>query len=231
MSQVALIVIAKQPRPGFSKTRLCPPATPSQAADLAEAALADTLAAVASVPRRRRVLVLDGARGPWLPPGFEVIAQSEGGLEQRLAAAFEAVGGPALLVGMDTPQLSRDLLTGSAAALTEGGADAVIGPARDGGYWAIGLHDPDPRVFERIPMSSSRTCEAQLERLGDLGLRVKALESLEDVDTIASARAVAALCPRSRFAAALSNAGLDAVDDRPPRPDRTSMGAEQWASA
>ena len=68
-----LLVIAKEPRPGRVKTRLTPPFTPEEAAALAEAALADTLDAVARTPAERRVLVLDGTPGPWLPAGFEVV--------------------------------------------------------------------------------------------------------------------------------------------------------------
>ena len=77
-----LCVIAKEPRPGFAKTRLTPPCTMTQAAAIAEAALADTLDAVLTTPARRRVLALDGAVGSWLPPGFEVVPQSDGGLDQ-----------------------------------------------------------------------------------------------------------------------------------------------------
>lgn len=83
-----LLVIAKEPRPGRVKTRLTPPFTPEEAAGLAEASLADTLHAVAATPATRRVLVLDGAPGPWLPPGFDVVAQCAGGLDERLAEAF-----------------------------------------------------------------------------------------------------------------------------------------------
>jgi len=68
-----LLVIAKQPLPGRVKTRLVPPCTPGQAAALAEAALADTLHTVLAAPARRRVLVLDGEPGPWLPPGFDIV--------------------------------------------------------------------------------------------------------------------------------------------------------------
>ncbi len=69
-------MIAKEPVPGRVKTRLTPPFTPQEAARLAEAALADTLAAAAAAPVARRVLVLDGSPGPWVPPGFEVVPQA-----------------------------------------------------------------------------------------------------------------------------------------------------------
>lgn len=98
-----LLVIAKEPRPGWVKTRLTPPFTASEAAALARAALADTLSAVAAAPASRRVLVLDGTPGPWLPPGFDVVPQCAGGLDERLAGAFAGCDGPALLIGMDTP--------------------------------------------------------------------------------------------------------------------------------
>ena len=79
-----LLVIAKQPVPGRVKTRLVPPCTHEQAAALAEAALADTLDTVLMLPARRRVLVLDGRPGPWLPPGFDIVPQCGGPLDERL---------------------------------------------------------------------------------------------------------------------------------------------------
>lgn len=199
----ALIVIAKAPVPGRVKTRLCPPCTPQQAAALAEAALADTLAAVAATPVARRVCVLDGEPGPWLPDGIEMVAQRGDGLGERLAAAFDDVGGAAVLIGMDTPQVTPAQLGSSLAALRAPGADAVLGLAPDGGYWAIGLRAPDPAVFDGVPMSTARTGAAQRARLLEAGRRVRLLPELRDVDTIADARIVAAAAPRGRFAAAL----------------------------
>ena len=204
MSEVALVVIAKSPEPGRSKTRLCPPCSPEQAALLAEAALRDTLGAVAAAPARRRVLALEGEPGPWLPHGFEVVEQRGDGLGERLGHALEDAGGPGLVVGMDTPQLSPALLAHAARALRRGGTDAVLGPALDGGYWTIGLRDPDSAVFESVPMSSDRTCTAQRQRLHELGLRLSMLPWLRDVDTIGDAHAVASECPQSAFAAALA---------------------------
>jgi uncharacterized protein len=205
-SEVTLIVIAKEPMPGRCKTRLSPPLSPAEAARLAEASLADTLEAVAAAPARRRVLALDGRPGSWLPPGFEVVPQMGGGLDVRLAGAFETVGGAALLVGMDTPQLGPSAVWSAAAELLREGVDAVLGPAEDGGYWAIGLRSPRRAVFSGVPMSSPATLSAQRRRLRDLGLRWRELELMRDVDTIDDARAVAALCPGSAFAAALNGA-------------------------
>jgi rSAM/selenodomain-associated transferase 1 len=199
---VTLVVLAKAPVPGRVKTRCCPPCTPEQAAGLAEAALADTLAVVAATPADRRVLVLDGEPGPWLPGGVEVLAQRGASLDERLAAAFDDVGGPALLIGMDTPQVTRDLLVEATARLLEAGTDAVLGPAADGGFWAIGLRRPDRDVFVGVPMSRHDTGARQRARLRARRQRVQLLPTLTDVDDMASARAVAGLVPSSRFAAA-----------------------------
>ncbi|MEV5876341.1 DUF2064 domain-containing protein [Streptomyces sp. NPDC052101] len=195
----ALLVIAKEPLPGRVKTRLTPPFTPREAARLAEAALVDTLHAVAAAPATRRVLVLDGAPGPWLPPGFEVLPQCAGGLDERLADAFAHCTGPALLIGMDTPQVTPELL-----AVDFAGCDAYFGPAEDGGFWALGLAEPDPALLRGVPMSTPQTGAVQRERLLAAGLRVRELPRLRDVDTAADARAVAALAPHGRFAARLA---------------------------
>ncbi|GGX95052.1 TIGR04282 family arsenosugar biosynthesis glycosyltransferase [Streptomyces fructofermentans] len=193
-----LLVIAKEPRPGRVKTRLTPPFTPQEAAALAEAALTDTLRAVAATPARRRVLVLDGTPGPWLPPGFDVVPQATGDLDERLADAFANCDGPALLVGMDTPQVTPALLS-----VDFEGCDAYFGPAEDGGFWALGLATPDPGLLRGVPMSTPRTGAVQRARLVAAGLRVRELPPLRDVDTAQDAEAVAAAAPGSRFAAEL----------------------------
>jgi rSAM/selenodomain-associated transferase 1 len=199
---VNLVVIAKAPVAGRVKTRLCPPCTPEEAARLAEAALEDTLAACATTPAARRVLVLDGTPGAWLPAGWEVVPQRGDGLAERLAHAFADVGGPAFLVGMDTPQVDGRELRAGLAALAD--ADAAFGPAEDGGYWAIGLREPDPAVFAGVPMSRIYTGAIQRARLAALGLRTVDLPALRDVDDIAAAHAVAAAAPGTRFAAELA---------------------------
>lgn len=198
----ALLVLAKAPRPGRAKTRLTPPCTPEQAARLAAAALRDTLEAGLAVRAAAHVLVLDGEPGPWRPAGWDVVPQRAGGLGDRLAGAFADAGAPALLVGMDTPQVTPALLRAGLDGLAH--ADAVLGPARDGGFWAVGLRAATPGAFAGVPMSTPRTGAAQHARLRALGLRVGALPPLTDVDDIASARAVAAAAPGTAFAAALS---------------------------
>ncbi len=199
----ALLVIAKAPAPGRVKTRLTPPCTPQEAAALAAAALDDTLAAATGAQRpARRVLVLDGEPGDWVPDGFEVIPQRGDGLGERLAAAFADAGGPAFLVGMDTPQLTPELLDAGLEALSD--HDSAFGAALDGGYWGLGLRRPDPEVFRDVPMSHSHTGLLQCVRLAELGLSTAVLPPLLDVDTIEDARRVAAEAPGTRFAALLA---------------------------
>lgn len=193
-----LLVIAKEPVPGRVKTRLTPPFSPRQAARLAEAALADTLATALDTPADRHVLALDGTPGDWLPYGFEVVAQSPGDLDERLAAAFAGCTGPTLLIGMDTPQVTPELL---GAGLDFTACDAWFGPAEDGGFWALGLAAPDPALLRGVPMSVPETGAVQRARLVASGLRVRDLPLLRDVDTATDARAVAEEAPGTRFAA------------------------------
>lgn len=203
-----LLVLAKEPVPGRVKTRLGPVFTPVQAAQLAAAALADTLAAVAATPVARRVIVLEGVAGRWLPGGMEVLIQRGDGLDERLAAAFtDAAAGsalPMLLVGMDTPQVTPAQLTAAVRALLSDSVDAVLGRAADGGWWALGLRRADPALLLGVPMSTPHTGAAQRARLDAARLRVIELPVLRDVDTPADARCVARTAPSSRFAAAFA---------------------------
>jgi glycosyltransferase A (GT-A) superfamily protein (DUF2064 family) len=160
-------------------------------------------------PAGRHVLVLDGDPAPWRRPGWAVLPQRGDGLDERLAAAFADVGGPAVLIGMDTPQVPPLLLTVALRRLAA--APAVLGPAPDGGFWAVGLRRPRPEAFLGVPMSTAETGAEQRRRLERLALPPAALPALRDVDDIADARAVAATCPGSVFAATLTDLGLDAV--------------------
>ena len=194
-----IIVLAKEPVPGRVKTRLQPVFSAGQAARLAAAALEDTVAAVRRCGATRRILAWDGDRGSW-QHGFEVIDQPPGTLNVRLAAAFAAAGSepldqPSLLIGMDTPQVTAQLLGSDWE-----GADAVLGLSEDGGFWAIGLRDEHPPgLFDGVPMSTSRTGSAQLARLINSGLSVKLLPPLCDVDRPEDADLVATQFPGLLF--------------------------------
>lgn len=209
-----VVVLAKAPVPGRVKTRLCPPLTPDQAAALARAALLDTMDAVRASGARRRVLALQGGPGRWARSGFDVIGQHPGDLGARLAGAVDDAWRrtplPVLVVGMDTPQVRGADLDRAAAPLlarrpgADGGPSlSVLGPAEDGGYWAIGVRRPLPGMFDGVPMSTDHTGAAQLARLRALGVRCTVVGAMRDVDRVEDALAVAAMAPATRFAAIL----------------------------
>jgi uncharacterized protein len=212
-----LIVIAKAPVPGRVKTRLSPPFTPTAAAALAEAALVDTLETVLGAASARPILALEGEAGSWLPPGFAVVPQAIGSLDARIADAFITAAqlspGPALLIGMDTPQLTPAVLRPCWDDV-----DALLGPACDGGFWALGFREPDPETVQQVvigvPMSQPDTGSVQLARLRAADLRTGLLPMMRDIDTAADAYTVARLCPGSRFAGLLVETAADlAVQD------------------
>ncbi|WIB78212.1 DUF2064 domain-containing protein [Curtobacterium sp. MCPF17_002] len=203
---ITVAVVAKECLPGKVKTRLTPALTPEGAARVAAASLADTLATVRALPAARRVLFFDGSS---LPEGaldldgtggFDVVHQTSGGLDERLGALFDAVDGPTLLVGMDTPQFGR---ADVAPVFDDPSRDAWFGPAEDGGFWSLYLREPDGAYLRGVPMSREDTGAVQRARLTDAGFDVGTLGVLLDVDTVPDAERVAALVPDSRFAAAL----------------------------
>jgi uncharacterized protein len=208
-----LIIIAKAPVPGRVKTRLCPPATPRQAAELAAAALADTVAAARRVPEAQVVVALEGDLDDALRvtlAGTTVIAQRGDSLGERIAAVHEDVAGLApgactVQVAMDTPQLDPTVLDRCLSAMARpGGPDAALGPATDGGWWALGLRDPRRADLLRdVPTSQSDTGARTRVALQSGGLRVATLPQLTDIDTMADAHLVARVSPDTHFAAAL----------------------------
>ena len=225
-----LLVVAKAPVPGQVKTRLCPPATPRQAAVIAAAALLDTLAAVRAAPSVTPVLAYAGrladAEGAdqirAALAGWRLIPQRGAGFAERLANAHEDVaagfpGRPVLQIGMDTPQVDPALLAAAARRLASAGA--VLGPAADGGWWSLGLRDPRlADALRGVPMSTSETGNHTRAALRGRGLNPVELPILSDVDTWECATSVAAAAePGSRFAAAVAAVtaalgdGFDAV--------------------
>ncbi|MEU4740947.1 DUF2064 domain-containing protein [Actinosynnema sp. NPDC023658] len=212
----SLLVVAKAPVPGLAKTRLCPPATPGEAAEVAAAALLDTLDAVLATPRVRPVVAMTGSLGDACRSAeiravlrhFTVLPQRGASFADRLANAHvdthRAHGLPVFQIGMDTPQVTPLLLAESVERLLA--HDAVLGPAADGGWWALGLRDPAVAAALRaVPMSRPDTGARTLLALGDRDTAV--LPVLSDVDDMATARRVAADVPHTRFAAALAHLG------------------------
>jgi len=198
-----LVLIAKETIPGRVKTRLAPSLTLEQAAELAAASISDTLAAVADLPATRRVLLFDGERIPAGAEDYEVIPQVAGTLDVRLAALFDQIDGPTVLIGMDTPQLSAEMLM-PAFEPWGYGVDAFFGYAADGGFWTIGFQEPSGHLIRGVGMSQHNTGQRQLERMTDAGLTVQMLPCLTDVDTIENAFEVAEQIPQSAFAETLA---------------------------
>ncbi|MEU7650610.1 TIGR04282 family arsenosugar biosynthesis glycosyltransferase [Micromonospora taraxaci] len=212
-----LLVVAKAPVPGLAKTRLCPPASPTQAARIAAAALLDTLAAVRATPSTIPVLAYTGrfadaehgaeltaALAGWhlLPQRGDTFADRLANAHSDTAAAFP--GRPLLQIGMDTPQIRPTLLTTALERLAD--HEAVFGPALDGGWWALGLRDPaDARVLRDVPMSTDDTGRRTLAALRGHGTDPAILPVQRDVDDWPAALAVAIDLPGTRFADAVES--------------------------
>ena len=204
-----LLVLAKEPRPGAVKTRLCPPCTPIEAAAIAAASLQDTLEAACASHADRVVLGLDGSVGDWCPPGVVIVDQGSGDLGTRLETLWSHAAGPALQIGMDTPQATASVLDEAMSVIERPEVDAVLGLAADGGWWALGRTRPTAGACQGIPTSRSDTGARQLARLEQLGLRTEALEVLRDVDQWDDALAVAGAGTARHFTAAVRS-----VNDR-----------------
>jgi uncharacterized protein len=209
---VAVLVVAKAPVPGLAKTRLAATIGKAAAADVAAAALLDTLDAVAAAPVASRIVAMTGDLGAASRSAeirarladFTVLEQRGEDFGDRLAHAHAdasaACGGlPVLQIGMDTPQVTADLLAQCATALT--GADAVLGMARDGGWWVLGLAAPRAaECLRMVPMSTAQTGAVTLAALRDTGLDVELVPELADVDTVDDVEEVRRAClPDSRF--------------------------------
>jgi rSAM/selenodomain-associated transferase 1 len=207
-----VLVVAKAPVPGLAKTRLAANMGNAAAADIAAAALLDTLDAVVAAPVAARIVAMTGdlsaaSRSAEIRTrlaDFTVIEQRGDDFADRLAnahadAATAAGGLPVVQIGMDTPQVTADLLVGCATALQS--ADAVLGMARDGGWWVLGLHDPRAaECLREVPMSTSTTGAVTLAALRDTGLDVGLVSELVDVDTVDDVEVVRRVCvPDSRF--------------------------------
>jgi uncharacterized protein len=199
LTRPAAIVIAKAPRPGLCKTRLEPLLGPEGCARLQAALVARAAAWAAEVGDAYVVFTPEDARDEIaaLAPGATLLPQVPGTLGDRLAGAFRAVfedhPGPAVLVGVDTPQLGP---AHAAAALDDlrDGIDVTVGPADDGGYYLIGLRAPNDALFD-LPAElwgGSEVLLRTLEAADRAGLSVAMLRSERDLDDPADARALLA---------------------------------------
>ena len=209
---MAVLVVAKAPVPGLAKTRLAATLGNAAAADIAAAALLDTLDSVANAPVAARVVAMTGdlaaaSRGDEIRSrlaDFTVLEQRGDGFAERLVnahvdAAVATGGLPVVQIGMDTPQVTADQLVECGTALSS--TDAVLGMATDGGWWVLGLNDPGrAECLRDVPMSTAETGAVTLAALRDTGLTVGLVSELADVDTVDDVEAVRRACPPdSRF--------------------------------
>jgi rSAM/selenodomain-associated transferase 1 len=184
-------IVAKAPRAGDVKTRLCPPLDPAGAARLSRAFLLDKIEQVRGLDGVGHAIVYapEEARPVFLglAPDFALTPQRGRDLGERLVASFaelfaegyEAV----LLIDSDTPTLPTEYLLEALDLIAKPEVDLVIGPSEDGGYYLVGLRAPRPTLFEGIPWSTPAVLAETLERARRLGLGVRRLPLWWDVDT------------------------------------------------
>jgi rSAM/selenodomain-associated transferase 1 len=201
-----LLVVAKAPVPGQVKTRLGAHVGMSAAAELAAASLHDTVEAGSSTGWTCHLSLsgdldaaVDGEALRLALSGWTIHPQLGRDLGARLADAHRRTPGPVVQIGMDTPHVTAARLMDVAAGLDD--HDAVIGPAEDGGWWALALRNPvHARALEGVPMSTPTTGADTRAALEASGLSVTEGPVMRDVDTVADAEHVAQLAPESRFA-------------------------------
>jgi uncharacterized protein len=215
MRPAVVLVVAKSPIAGRVKTRLGRVVGMERSAQLAAAALLDTLAVcVAAYGIGRCHLALEGDldegadadRLQKATRGWTIHRQRGDDFATRLVNAHEDVatasGAPVVQVGMDTPHLDERTLQGAGALLTHRDA-AVLGPAVDGGWWLLGVGGAHlVGELGRVPMSTTATGDLTRQALVRAGARVTEVETLRDVDEVGDAEAVAVAAPSSHFARA-----------------------------
>jgi rSAM/selenodomain-associated transferase 1 len=189
----ALIVIAKRPSPGDTKTRLSPPLTPRQASELYECFLLDTLDVVRQVPDiQPAIAYLPARERPYfasLAPDFELILQEGADLGSRLDHALTAYlqrgYRRVAIMDSDSPTLPAACLVETFDTLANG-ANLAIGPCEDGGYYLIGVTQPEPRLLREVKMSTSHVTADTLALAAEEGRQVALTPSWYDVDDSAS---------------------------------------------
>jgi rSAM/selenodomain-associated transferase 1 len=186
-----LLVVAKKPAPGQTKTRLCPPLTPIQAADLYGCFLRDTLDAMRKVPGVQRVIgyLPEDARDYFhrLAPDMALTRQRGTSLGESLDELLTEVltngAKRAVVMDSDSPTLPVAYLCRAFELLTE--TDVVLGPTTEGGYYLIGVKQPQPDLLRQVKMSTSHVLADTLALAEAMELSVSLLPTWYDVDTIA----------------------------------------------
>jgi hypothetical protein len=188
MSNERVIIFVKAPRPGTVKTRLAKTMGAEAACGVYRRLVETVLEQLASLDDVELRFAPDDAAAevrPWLQPSWQARPQGEGDLGQRLqsafADAFAAGAERVVIIGSDCPEVQA---TDVREAWTELKIhDLVIGPATDGGYWLIGLKQPQPKLFDGMAWSSENVLGETLARAKANHLRIQLLRILNDVDT------------------------------------------------
>jgi len=187
----ALIVVAKRPAPGKTKTRLSPPLTPQLASALYECFLFDTLDQMRQVIDAHHVIAYLDEQDYFqrIAADFELIQQEGDDLGVRLDNALTSYLSRgyerAVIMDSDSPTLPASYLS-QAFHLLSDGADVVLGPCDDGGYYLIGIKKPRPRLLREVQMSTSTVTADTIALAEQEGLRVNLLPIWYDVDDAAS---------------------------------------------
>lgn len=198
--QHTLIIFAREPVPGQTKTRLTPPLSPSDAAELYACFLRDVLDNARRAVGSEHVVVAytpeqAGSYFAAVAPDLEACPQRGASLGERmdlmLNDALRCGAQAAVLVGSDLPTLPAELIERSFVEL-EAGADLVLGPADDGGYYLVGVRKPQPRLLREVPLSTPTVLADTLQLAEALALRVALLPGWYDIDTVADLRRLAA---------------------------------------
>jgi len=195
----ALAVMTKAPRAGQVKTRLVPPLTPDEAAQLNICFLRDTAAAITTAcgATARAVAVYTplGAESAYvdiLPREFELLPQRGDGFGERLALAaadlFQCGFLSVCLIDSDSPTVSADVYEKAVELLLKSGDRVVLGPSDDGGYYLIGMKRSWPKLFEGIDWSTERVLEQTKLCATELGIDVALLPTGYDVDDASTLR-------------------------------------------
>ncbi len=188
----ALIVVAKEPEPGRTKTRLCPPLTPASAAEFYRCLLFDTLALMRRLEIADHTLAYTPASARdyfarLSPNGFRLVPQEGADLGARLANAlghhFELGYRRAVIMNSDGPTLPLACLEEAFSGLDR--ADVTLGLGHDGGYYLIGMKTLHRELFQGIDWSTERVIPQTLDRCRRLGLAVHPLPEWYDVDVAA----------------------------------------------
>ncbi len=183
-ARTTICIFAKPPIAGAAKTRLIPHLGDKNAALVARALIADAVAAASAAPDCRVLLSTSGPFPSEAMPELAQFHQPQGDLGTRIEATLQhalRTTPIALAIGADTFALSPERIESAVAALAC--ADAVIGPAADGGFWLLGLRSCPRGLLQGIAWSHPETCNETLAALRRHKMNTAALAPWFDVDT------------------------------------------------